>query len=137
MNNTYNRGFTLIELMIVIVVIAILAAIAIPSYRNHVCKVERNQAKADLMDLSQAMERYYTVQNFSYEDATVGAAAGAVHDGKSPREGSQKYTLSFTAAPATNPSASYYRLQAVRDVDNCDDETITLDSAGAKTEWDQ
>ncbi len=60
-------GFTLIELMIVVVVIAILAAIAIPSYRQHVIKVKRTEAKVNLTDLAQKLQRCYT-RSFSYND---------------------------------------------------------------------
>lgn len=55
-----NRGFTLIELMVVVAIVGILAAIAYPSYQNHVEKTRRTTAKADLMELAQFMERHYT-----------------------------------------------------------------------------
>ena len=55
------HGFTLIELVIVVAIIAIFAAIALPSYTQHVRKARRAQAKADLLELSQLLERQYTV----------------------------------------------------------------------------
>ena len=60
-----QTGFTMIELMIVLVVIAILAAFAFPSYRDSVRKSNRAQAKSALMRLMQQEEQYYT-QNNSY-----------------------------------------------------------------------
>lgn len=57
------RGFTLIELMVVVAVVAILAAIAYPSYQDAVLKSRRGQAKADMAELAQIMERYHTVNN--------------------------------------------------------------------------
>jgi type IV pilus assembly protein PilE len=61
--STRGNGFTLIELMIVVAVIGILAAIAYPSYQNYVLRGHRADAQAELMALSQAMERCYTIRN--------------------------------------------------------------------------
>lgn len=55
-----SRGFTLIELMIAVAIVAILAAIAIPSYTQHVVKSNRTEAKTILMQTAQALERCYS-----------------------------------------------------------------------------
>lgn len=62
-----NSGFTLIELMIVVVVVGILAAIAVPSYARYVEKARRADAKSALLDVSQRLERCYTHTN-TYEN---------------------------------------------------------------------
>ncbi len=93
-----SGGFTLIELMVVVAVVAILGAIAFPSYQDAVRKGHRGQAKADLVDLAQRAERYRTV-NGSYAGFSLSAA-----DQKSPRQGTTRYNVSLTldnAAPRT------------------------------------
>lgn len=65
---TRLRGFTLVELLVTMAIVAILAAIAYPSYRNHVVKTQRNAAKACLAQYAQFMERYYTTR-LTYVDA--------------------------------------------------------------------
>ncbi|MEA5669025.1 type IV pilin protein [Stenotrophomonas sp. MH1] len=84
-------GFTLIELMIVVAVIAVLAAIAIPNYSEHVRKSHRAQAKADLAEYMQLAERYHTVNNtyvgFALRDSQK----------QTPREGGAAwYTLEIS-----------------------------------------
>lgn len=77
------RGFTLIELVIVVAVVAILVAIALPSYQEQVRKSRRAQAKADIAEVMQLAERFHTVNNtyvgfalpFSQSPRETGAAA--------------------------------------------------------------
>jgi type IV pilus assembly protein PilE len=57
------RGFTLIELMIVVAVIGLLAAVALPNYSNYVMKSRRSSAQTALLDLASREERYYTANN--------------------------------------------------------------------------
>jgi len=60
-----GKGFTLLELMIVVAVIGTLAAISIPSYMSHMVKVRRGSAAACLMEQAQFAERFYTT-NMTY-----------------------------------------------------------------------
>ena len=87
-----DSGFTLIELMIVVVVISILAAIALPSYLDSVRKSRRADAKTALVQLAQFMERNYSLAQ-RYDKDSAGAAIA----------------LPFTQAPVDSP-AKYYDL---------------------------
>lgn len=68
-----SRGFTLIETMIVMTIIALLAALAYPGYQGFVVKARRAEAQAVLLELMQRQERYYTQHNrylaFSADDS--------------------------------------------------------------------
>ena len=69
-SNTCNTGFTLIELMVVIVIISLLAMAAIPSYNTSVAKARRADAQSSLANFANAMERHFT------EKGTYLGAAG-------------------------------------------------------------
>ena len=67
------RGITLIELLIVVVIVGILAAIAYPSYQQQVRKTKRADGKAALLDTAQELERCYT-RFARYNDGNCGVA---------------------------------------------------------------
>jgi type IV pilus assembly protein PilE len=64
-----TRGFSLIELMVVVSIVAILAAVAYPSYQRQIAAGRRSAAQAELMQLAQFMERLYT-ENGCYAPGT-------------------------------------------------------------------
>lgn len=118
------RGFTLIELMIAVVIVAILASIAVPSYNESVRKSRRAQAKADLLELAQMAERHFTA-NTSY-------ASFSVPDGmqESPRGGGTvAYEITGTTDVATfTLTATPQNAQAN---DRCG--TLTVNQQGRRT----
>ena len=67
-----RRGFTLIELMVVLAVAAILAAVALPSYRGQVAKGRRADGKQALVELAQKLERFYTERG-TFAGVSLGA----------------------------------------------------------------
>ena len=124
-----SRGFTLIEVMIVVLVIAVLAAIAYPNYESAVLKSKRGQVKGDLVELAQRYERYHTVNN-TYVGfwATVPAAQRV-----SPRDatgGAVAYNITNAEAANTFMLTASPQNRQTRDT-RCG--TLTLDQAGAKT----
>jgi type IV pilus assembly protein PilE len=90
------KGFTLVELMIVVGVVAILAAIAVPTYTDSVRKSRRGQAKADMVEYAQVAERFFTA-NGTYVgfDATLPT--------RSPREAASpaRYGINYAATATT------------------------------------
>lgn len=99
---TATQGFTLIELMITVAIVGILAAIAYPSYTEHVRKTRRADAKAVVLELSQWMERFYT-ENSRYDKTRAGVDV-ALPFTQSPKEGGPAggyYTIAL-ATPAQN-----------------------------------
>lgn len=109
---TRHAGFTLIEVMITVAIVAFLAAIALPSYREQVARSKRGQAQAQLLETAQWLERQYTVSN-AYNKKGVGSAAVTIDDtvlnAGVPNRSSVSYTLSFSGTP----TASEFTLQMV------------------------
>lgn len=121
-------GFTLIELMIVVVVISILSMIALPSYQESVRKSRRADAKTALVQLAQFMERNYSLAQ-RYDKDSAGTAV-ALPFTKAPVDSPTKYyTLSLNAV-----AQDTFELWAVpisgtsQASDGC--ETLKLDNAG-------
>lgn len=126
-----DSGFTLIELMIVIMIVGILAAIAYPSYQNYVLKTRRTDAAGNLLELGQYLERYFT-ENGKYNEDRAGNDVVLPFD-KSPKEGTATfYDLDFTAG---EPTATTYELSAAPVGSQAEDTTcgtLTLDHTGVK-----
>lgn len=71
-----DQGFTLIELMIVVAIIGILAAIAIPAFQNYQLRAKRSEAYANLVSIARASESYFTA-NGTYVDTGNSFPGGA------------------------------------------------------------
>jgi type IV pilus assembly protein PilE len=116
-----QRGFTLIEVMVVVVVLGILAAIAIPNYAEYVNRSRRTEAKTALLQIAQWQERRRTEAGGYQTSFPSGFALSRV-----PAEVSQPQTYAISLAA---PTATAYTLTAVRAgvmaADPCGDFTLT------------
>lgn len=125
-----QRGFTLVEMLIVIVIVGILTAIAIPSYQNYVRRTYRTDAMGALQALAQSMERHYVQNGNSYAGADDSGKpkffpTTAPIDGGTPR-----YNLTI------NATSSAYTLRATPVGAQAGDGFIELLSTGERR-WDK
>jgi type IV pilus assembly protein PilE len=117
-----KEGFTLIELMITVAVIAIIAAIALPAYSDYVKRGKIQEATANLSDMRVKLEQYF-------QDNRVYACAGAATVPAAPAVkyfsfacsnlGASTYTVTATGGSAADPSMTGF--------------SYTIDQSNAKT----
>lgn len=128
--NRHLRGFTLIELMIVVAIIGIILALGYPSYREHVMKSRRAEAVGQLLELADLMERNYADQG-TYDQADGSdMTAAAIYQATTDRG---YYTLSVDAG--TDNMQFTVRATPTskgdQDTDKCG--TFVLNSLGEKS----
>jgi len=129
-NRNGQRGFTLIELMIVVLVIGILAAVAIPAYQNYVTRAARTKATRALLNLAGTEERYFYSKNTYTKDLTqLGITKPYCVDSCSD---ARFYTVTIPSASSTD-----YTLEAdpggTQKTQDTQCGTLTLNRAGVKT----
>ena len=113
-----QRGFTLIELMIVLVIIGIVASIAYPSYTRYVQKSVRTDAHAGLMQAASELERCYT-RSYTYSDCPINNTSPENNYKIEESINGDGYLLTATPNPKLNQN------------DGCD-EPLTLSSSGER-----
>jgi len=124
------KGVTLIELMIVIVVVAILASIAVPSYRQYVLRSHRVEAKTALLNLAAAQEKFYLVNNDYAESGELTTAPpGGLGLSATTERG--WYTVAITVSSATAFTATA-TATGTQTADN-DCRVFSINSQGVRT----
>ncbi|MEQ6886211.1 type IV pilin protein [Salicola sp. Rm-C-2C1-2] len=121
-------GVTLIELMIVVAIIGILTAIAVPTYQGYVEQTRRATAQSDLMELSQWMEKRYS-RNFSYQDNNDNAPTLPFnHSPQDYKAAEAYYGISFDGSVTDDAYTLQAKPKNAQTGDDCG--TLTLDHQG-------
>ena len=124
----WQHGYTLLELMLVVLVIGVLGMIAVPSYRQYVMRAQRTEAKTALMRLQTNQERFYLANRiYSGDPDQLGFAGDLSERGT--------YTLSITGANATGYLATATPRAGgafdMRDDEQC--ATFSINAQGVRT----
>ncbi len=120
-----RRGFTLVEIMIAVVIMAVLASIAMPQYLGYVKRGARTRAQTEMMDMASKQEQYLLV-NRSYGTASEVLGGSYVL----PENLSTKYDFTITTAMSPEPT---YLITFTPKGSQAGDYTLTLNNAGVKT----
>jgi type IV pilus assembly protein PilE len=131
-----QKGFTLVEILVVLAIVSVISAIAYSSYSDNIIKTHRADAQATLVTFAAAMERFY-VANGSYEGASDGddslgeIPAAAVFASESPLESATKlYDLRM------NTAATTFTLHAIPKGKQAGDGRLRYTSTGERS-WDK
>jgi len=121
-----HKGFTLIEVMVVVVIVAILASIAIPSYRDFVIRGHRRAAQAAMMEIVTRQQQYFVANRAYASKAQLGFAL--------PPDVADNYSfdITLTAGPPPGFTVNFTAIGA-----QVDDGNLGLTSAGARTPADK
>ena len=119
-----SSGYTLMELLVTVSIIALVAAIAIPNYRNHVLKSQRSDAKAALLRVAAAQEKWY-LQNNTYTTSLADLNVTETEN--------ELYTLSVGSADADGFEATATADGSKSQGSDKDCQTFSVNEAGTRT----
>jgi type IV pilus assembly protein PilE len=133
-----QSGFTLIELMIALVIVGVLVAIAVPTYRDKVLKAHRTEAKTALLDLAGREERFFNTNNtYSSTPSDLGYGATAATFPMTIGSGYYQVSVAFTpyvaGPPAVLPTYTITATAIGNQTKDTSCTTFTLTSTGVQT----
>lgn len=121
-----QRGFTLVELMVALAIIAILASIALPSYQQYVIRGNRAAAQAEMLDIANRQQQFMLADR-EYADLSKLNASGYAL----PSEVSDKYTVTMDVDNSATPPI--FTVTMTPKGSQSEDGALTLNSAGVKS----
>lgn len=130
------HGFTLIELMVVVAIVGILAAVAMPSYTSYIARANRADARTQLQQAAVFMQKFYAANDSYQTDRSGSAIATAMPAAlkNSPADGTALYTLSIQTATDTDFELRMVPVAGGKmSTDLCG--TYTLNSLGTQGVW--
>lgn len=130
MKESFSRGFTLVELMIVGVIVAIIAMIALPTYDEYVRRANRSAAQQYMLDLANRQQQFL-LENRVY--ATTLAPLGIAE----PARISGNYTAALSPAVDNTATPPTFDITLTAIGNQASDGNLTLDESGNKTgKWE-
>ena len=123
---TKSKGFTLIELMIVLVIVAILAAVAFPAYRESVRRGNRRAAQAAMMEIVNQEHQYFVANRVYADTATLGYALDTDVDTN------YNFAIALDAGPPPGFTVTFTPQGG-----QASDGNLTVNSVGVKTPADK
>lgn len=124
-NIAKQKGFTLIELLITVAIIAILAAIAMPNYRQHVIRAKRAEAQSEMLTIANREEQYLLANRAYADKSTIESNGYAL-----PSTVSAYYSYTITLGTGNLPT---YTITFSPTGSQASDGDIAITSQGLKT----
>jgi type IV pilus assembly protein PilE len=121
-----NTGFTLVELMIVVVIVGVLTMVAYPAYQGFVAKAKRGETQSYLMHVAQAQHLYFN-------DARTYAETAAELNVEASERVGNNYLITFTITTTTPPPTFSITATPVTGTTQANDGILSINNTGEKT----
>lgn len=126
-----DNGFTLIEILIVVAILGVLAAIALPAYENNVLRSGRAEAKGELMIVASDLERYFSTNNAFIADATPLVTTDGTNTTRSTEN--DLYDITVAAGGTGNIATSFIATATAKNSQTGDAcTTLTISNTGVR-----